>query len=360
MTSLQEEKKRRFLINVAVAVVVAALVWFALKYLLVWLLPFIFGYLIAAIVQPTVYIMHKKLHIKRQFAAIFCTVLFVLLLAGLITFGVSRILLELSSVLSMIPSLLRQLGSSLDGIHGRLTVLIKTLPNGLDVQMNSWLDSLSLQLSKFASSLTSSATTAAFHTALKVPAVLIGLIVMVVAACFISSDYPKIRGFFMRQLPEKYQLLAMDLKNFFFVTIARLIRAYLTLMLITFLQLVIWITLLRVPHSIMIALLISIVDLLPVLGTGTVVIPWALVELAVGDPTRGVLLLVMYACITVLRNILEPRIVGHHIGLYPLVTLLSMYLGLQMFGGVGLLAFPLTVIIIKHLHDEGKIRLWRD
>lgn len=360
MISLREEKKRRFLIDFAVVVVVAAIAWFGLKYLLNWLLPFLLGYIVAAIVQPVVYLMHKKLHVNRKFAGVFCAIVFIVLFMGLLTFGLSRLLMELASVLGMIPSMLKQFSGSLDGIHGRLTGIINTLPADLSTQLGNWLENASSQLTNLASSLTSTATSAAFNTVLKVPGFLLNVIITVVAACFISSDYPQIRGFFMRQLPEKYQEIAMDIKNFFFITIARLLRAYMTLMLITFIQLAVWITLLGVQHSIMIAVMIAVVDILPVLGTGTVVIPWAVIELVIGNPTRGLLLLIMYVTIVILRNILEPKIVGHHIGLYPLVTLVSMYVGLQIFGAVGLFLFPITIIIIKHLHDTGKIKLWND
>ena len=164
----------------------------------------------------------------------------------------------------------------------------------------------------------------------------------------------------MRQLPEKQQAWATDIKSFIFLTLGRLIQAYATLMLITFLELCIWLTLIGIPHSIMISALIAIVDILPILGTGTVVIPWVVIEFIMGNWHLGMLLLLMYGFILIVRNILEPKIVGHHIGLYPLVTLVSMYVGLKALGAVGMFIFPLTVIILKHLHDSGKVRIWED
>ncbi|MDR3645587.1 MAG: AI-2E family transporter, partial [Clostridia bacterium] len=132
------------------------------------------------------------------------------------------------------------------------------------------------------------------------------------------------------------------------------------LMAITFTELCIGLGLMRVSHVVMIAALIAIVDILPILGTGTVLVPWAIIELVVGRQIFGLMLLLLYAIILVVRNILEPKIVGYHIGLYPLVTLIAMYVGLQAFGAVGLFTFPITVIVIKHMHDTGRLRLWKD
>ncbi|MDR3552090.1 MAG: sporulation integral membrane protein YtvI [Clostridia bacterium] len=359
MVSSREEKKRRFIIDCLFIAIILAVAWFTLKYLLAWVLPFIIGYLIAAIVQPVAWLMHRKLHVGREFAGVFCVVVFVLLFVLLLTFGMSWLLHELASVAGMLPLLLQKFDASLSGITGRLNGMINELPIEISQQVNSAVVNMANELTRL-SSLTTGAAAFAWSTVLKVPTVLISLLVTVVSACFISSDYPKIRGFFMRQLPEKYQSWAMDLKEFFFITIARLIRAYLTLMAITFTELCIGLGLMRVSHVVMIAALIAIVDILPILGTGTVLVPWAIIELVVGRQIFGLMLLLLYAIILVVRNILEPKIVGYHIGLYPLVTLIAMYVGLQAFGAVGLFTFPITVIVIKHMHDTGRLRLWKD
>ncbi|MDR3643739.1 MAG: AI-2E family transporter, partial [Clostridia bacterium] len=254
MVSSREEKKRRFIIDCLFIAIILAVAWFTLKYLLAWVLPFIIGYLIAAIVQPVAWLMHRKLHVGREFAGVFCVVVFVLLFVLLLTFGMSWLLHELASVAGMLPLLLQKFDASLSGITGRLNGMINELPIEISQQVNSAVVNMANELTRL-SSLTTGAAAFAWSTVLKVPTVLISLLVTVVSACFISSDYPKIRGFFMRQLPEKYQSWAMDLKEFFFITIARLIRAYLTLMAITFTELCIGLGLMRVSHVVMIAAL---------------------------------------------------------------------------------------------------------
>lgn len=359
MGPIKEENKRRFILEAAFIAAVCAVLWFTLRYLLAWVMPFLIGYIIAAIVQPATWFLHKKLHIPRKGAGVFSVLVFLILIAAFLTFGVSWLLHELAAVFSMLPSLTRQFQDSLVGLTGRLSGFINQFPTEISQQVTNAVSDLAEKTTKL-SSYSTGAASAVWNAAVKVPGVLLSVIITIVAACFISSDYPKIRGFFMRQLPAKYQEWAMDLKEFFFITVARLIRAYLTLMLITFAELCVGLSLIRVPHSIVVAAIIAIVDILPVLGTGTVMIPWAVVELVIGQQFRGAELLVLYVIIAVVRNTLEPKIVGHHIGLYPLVTLISMYIGLQAFGGPGLILFPLLTIVIKHMHDTGKIRFWND
>jgi sporulation integral membrane protein YtvI len=131
-------------------------------------------------------------------------------------------------------------------------------------------------------------------------------------------------------------------------------KAYALLLGLTFVELSIGLALLRVHYAILWAALIALVDILPVLGTGTVLIPWAVVNLILGNYPLGVGLLVLYGIITVVRQSLEPRVVGKQIGLYPLVTLVCMFLGSYLFGFVGLFALPIAVTVLVQLsRTEG-------
>lgn len=358
MPSVRRDKKINFLLDFAIACTALFLLWFVLRYLFYWVLPFLFAYFIAALMQPTVWLLHKRLHINRKAAGVIGVLLFFLVLAALAAFGLTKLFSELAAVIGLLPSLITKAAKSFEGLAGQWNLVLNSLPLDLSNQLVTATKNASSELMKF-SSLSSGVVTFAWSTVSQLPNILLNLLVTIIAAVFISSDYPQIRGFMMRQLPLKYQDWAIDIKNFFFVTLARLLRAYLTLMVITFAELCVGFLLLRVPHAVMIAALTAIVDILPVLGTGTVIIPWALVEFLTGRWNFALLLLLVYAVIAVVRNILEPKIVGYHIRLYPLVTLISMFVGLKAFGAAGMVLFPLIVIIIKHMQDTGKIRLWK-
>jgi sporulation integral membrane protein YtvI len=359
MISTAEDKKHRFIINSIYYSIVIIIIWFIIKYLFVWIAPFIFGYFLAVIVQPVVTFMTKTLKINRKAAGIISVVAFIILLSLLLTMGLTRLIYELISVFNMMPHFFSKVISSINAFSDKFTGMFDNLPKDIAHQLGNLFNDFSLQITKL-SSFTSGAATFTLKTAAMVPGVVLNIIITIVSACFISCDYPDIRSFMMRQLPEKYQKWAMKIKEFFFKTIASFIRAYLTLMLITFLELCIWLSILRVPHAIMVSALISLVDVLPVLGTGSIVLPWAVFEIITGDIHLGLLLMLMYTFILIIRNILEPKIVGYHIGLYPLCTLIAMFVGFNAFGTVGLFLLPIAIIIIKHMQDSGEIRLWKD
>ena len=112
-------------------------------------------------------------------------------------------------------------------------------------------------------------------------------------------------------------------------------------------------------YALLIALLTAIVDILPVLGTGTVRIPWAAAMLILGNFPLGIGLLILYAIITVVRQMLEPRVVGKQIGLYPLVTLVCMFVGTYLFGFVGLFGLPIIATVLVQLNQSGDIHLFK-
>ena len=115
-------------------------------------------------------------------------------------------------------------------------------------------------------------------------------------------------------------------------------------------------SILGVEYSLLLAVITAIIDVLPILGTGTVLIPWGIISLFQGNFVLGIGILVLYGVITLVRQIIEPKIVGDYIGLYPLVSLICMYVGLRLFGIVGLFLLPISVIMLKNLHDKGIIK----
>lgn len=359
MIAQHDDKKSAFLLNCGYAAVILLLIWIVFKYLLPWFMPFILGYLIAAIVQPAVRLLHIRLHINRRVGGVLTVLLFVLILTLLLSLCITKAVTELAAVAGLLPDLIMQFADSVENLSQRVSGYLDSLPVEYSGKLAAWLSGMAGKLMQL-SSLSDGTLSFALNLAARVPGLLLDGVIMVVSACFMGMDYGNIRGFVLRQLPIKYQDWVCDIKNFFFITVAKLIRAYLTLMAITFLELLAGLYLLRVPHAVVLAAVIAIVDLMPVLGTGSVMIPWAVIELITGNLYLGVCLLVLYAIIAIVRNILEPKIVGHHIGLYPLVTLMALFIGLRIFGFAGMLLFPIIVILIKHMQDTGRIRLWKD
>ncbi len=180
-----------------------------------------------------------------------------------------------------------------------------------------------------------------------------------VASIFLSIDYHNVLSFILRQVPDRHSETISFVRSICTNTLFKLLRAYGLLMFITFVELSIGFTLLRIPYALLLAALIALVDILPVLGTGTVLVPWAFIALIMGEVKMFIGLGIIYIIVTIVRNVLEPRLVSMQIGLNPLVTLFFMFLGLRAIGLLGMLLFPLIVMVLVQLHESGKIRIWK-
>ena len=209
------------------------------------------------------------------------------------------------------------------------------------------------------SSLSMSAMGTISGVASSLPGLFIKLLLMIISTFFIAADYELLTGFFLKQLDGKSKQIFLQVKKYVVGTLFVCIRSYALIMTITFIELSVGLSIIGVKNSILIAFLISVFDILPVLGTGGIMIPWTIIAALTGDYSLSIGLLIVYLIITVIRNIIEPKIVGSQIGLHPVVTLASMFVGVQLLGVVGLFGFPISLSLLRHLNDNGTIHLFK-
>ena len=217
----------------------------------------------------------------------------------------------------------------------------------------------SQSLGQMVSSLSGLAMGYVSGVASSLPGLFISLLLLIISTFFISADYDRLTGFCLLQLDEKRREIFLLIKEYVVGTLFVCIRSYALIMSITFLELSIGLTVVGVENSIFIAFLIAIFDILPVLGTGGVMIPWIVLEALKMNFSMALALLLVYLFVTVVRNIIEPKIVGAQIGLHPVVTLSSMFVGAQLFGVLGLFGFPICLSLLRYLNENGVIRLFR-
>ena len=195
--------------------------------------------------------------------------------------------------------------------------------------------------------------------------VIVAVIITIVSTCFVTSDFTKITNFIMNQFPEERRNDFSRAKTILRSSLGKMAKAYAQIMGITFLEMLIGLFVLNLVgvyksgYIAIIAAATAVIDIVPVLGTGTVLIPWAVYSLIVGNYGLAIGLLIIYACISVIRQIIEPKLVAGQLGLSPVVTIFAMYVGLKLFGVLGMLLIPLLVIMLKLLNDEGIIKLWK-
>ena len=184
------------------------------------------------------------------------------------------------------------------------------------------------------------------------PSILLFVIATIVSTYFFSCDYDMLRAKVASVTPLKWRLRYRQTREQISNTLVSYLRALIVLICITFVELALGLAVLRVPNSFLIAAITAIIDALPILGTGWILGPWAIICLFAKDYFRAIGLAVLYAVILVVRNMIEPKIVGQHIGLHPLITLVAMYVGLKMFGIIGMF-MPIPIALIKQFYEWG-------
>ena len=346
------DARKKFLVDFAFWGVIIAIVYVAVSLLSSYLLPFVIGILVSFLVQKPVKAICKKTKISKGPLTIVFVVGLYLLFVAVIVLLSYLIYSWLSSLVKVLPTLMPDLIEFMGEINQTLTQLLKDLPSTVTAYINS----LPTKLLGAVESLGISLSNAALDFATNIPSYLITIIVTIVASCYIAYDYDKIIQFAKRHIPHNAWLVIIDVKDTFFTNIFKMLKGYILLMLITFTELTIGLLLIGQKSAVLLAAIICVIDILPVLGTGAVVIPWAIISLFTGGILKGIGLLIMYVLITIIRNFLEPKVIGNQVGLHPLITLIAMFSGLRLLGVVGLFGFPLTLIVLNDLYKRGKIK----
>ncbi|MBR3878809.1 MAG: sporulation integral membrane protein YtvI [Clostridia bacterium] len=340
-----------------VAAGMIALAWVLLKYVTGALLPFILAAIISAFISPIAKKIAKRTGLPRKLCV---AVILIAVFAGvsaLLYAGISRLVMELGRLLQRLSETPEIIGDTIDGILDKLTgngshfsflqkIFASEALSGLGIDIDAVVRDA---IGGAVSSLTASLPGAAVSLVREMPSGILFIVVLLIAAYYFASDGGELGRGIKSILPDKWQkkipLIAKKLKK----SLAGYLKAYLLLMLLTFAEMLLGLSILGVEYAFIMAIVISVVDVLPILGTGTVLIPWAIFAFLTSNTPLGVGLLVLYAVTLVVRQFAEPRIVGGAIGVHPLATLASVYIGLKFLGFVGIFAGPIVALLMREM-----------
>ena len=355
---METEKRRKFLINFSYFSVILLLGFCVLRYVIPMTMPFVIGFLIAYSLRGFINAVSRKLNMPRKAAAILVVLMFYATVGSLLTLLGLKAISWLAALVGNIPMIYE--------VHVQpflMDVLysLEVLFTGLDLSVVSVMESVGAQLIQSLGKMVSNASVGvmgfATVAASSLPGLFVKLVLIIISSFFIAIDYDQLAGFCLRQMGEKTKAVFLEIKAYVVGTLWVCIRSYLLIMSLTFVELSIGLNLLKINHAILIAFCIAIFDILPVLGTGGIMIPWTVLTAITGDYHMALGLLLIYLVITVIRNIVEPKIVGSQLGLHPVVTLVSMFVGVQFFGVIGLFGFPILLSLLRHLDENGVIHI---
>ena len=397
------EKKRALIINVIYLAMIIAIGFLVIRYAMGVCFPFLFAFLVALVLQRPKNFLVRKTFLKDGAASVICVFLLLFVVLALVSLLGVRVFSRVQDFINYIALQLQNIETVIENIQKWVLSLIEKAPEFLRNTLHDSVSQLFTKINDYFAS--SSADTAAaatdaavaaadstqssasalsgllsgnfklswvttpisslLSTAKQIPSVLIAVVITLVASCFMTTEYPKVMAFIRLQFPEHRRNDIDRAKVLLKSSLGKMGKAYALIMLVTFIEMSVGLTVLRLigvfqsNYIIMIAVVTAIIDIVPVLGTGTVLIPWAVYSFITGSFGLGIGLIVIYAAITVIRQVIEPKLVAGQLGLSPIVTIAALYFGLKIFGVLGMLITPILVIMLKLLNDEGIIHLWR-
>ncbi|MDD5863088.1 MAG: sporulation integral membrane protein YtvI [Firmicutes bacterium] len=327
--------------------------WLAARYLLPLCFPFVLGALLALAAEPMVAFLDRR-RVPRVVSAGIGVGMAFCFLALLVMLLCAFLLRELRMAARVLPDLENTAKSGISLLQGWLLELASHTPDGIQglLQQNvtSFFSNGTALLDKAIRYVLGMAGSVLGH----IPDSALSLGTAVISSFLISIRLPKIKLWLRNRLPgDKLRPMLASLKRMK-SAVGGWLLAQLKLMGVTFSILTLGLVLLRIAYAPLWALAVSFVDALPVLGTGTVLMPWALICFLQGDNARAVGLLGIYAVISLTRSMLEPRLVGRHLGLDPLVTLMALYAGYKLWGVGGMILAPLLTVTILQAIPERK------
>ena len=338
-----DPKKLKKLITIIAGIIIGLIVVYkSVNYIA----PFIVAFILSLLMEPIIKFLVNKVKIPRK-ASVALSLLIIVGVIGLVIANIiTKFINQVRDLLSIIPQFVGQTYNTINDFSNKKIYLeYLNIPDELIQSINGLLASLLSQLLKFSDVILKGA----FNTATSFPEILLFIIATIMSTYFIASYRENIVNWASTQLPGQWYNNIVSIKNNVFGSIFKLVRAYVIIVSITFTELFIGFSIIGIDYALILAIIVSLVDLLPVLGTGVIIIPWAVYQLLVGEVFLGVSLIILWAIVLVIRQMIEPKIIGSQIGVNPLLTLMGIYVGFKLIGAGGLILGPITVVILKSI-----------
>ena len=349
---MNELRVKQFLLYSSAAAAAAVLLYAALRFLLPWLLPFLIAAALAAAIEPAVRGLQTRLHLRRGFSSLVLTLFLLFVLGGLLSLLGTALTGEAYALLRRVPALLAAIPDALRGLLARLERYAALCPPWLREAAEDALTRSVTDVGALLSALTERLLAALGSLVAALPRLMLAAATSVLAIYFTSSSLPELRSILTRRTSAETRRRLASLRRVFGRSVSRWLRAELTLCAVTFAELLAGFWFLRQPYALLLAFLITLVDALPVFGTGTVLLPWALGAVLMQNTPKALCLALLYLVTLTVRNMLEPRLLGAVAGVPPILSLLAMYLGFCTFGVGGMVLFPFALLLASQFRRQ--------
>ncbi len=344
------QKIKEYTVYLVFALSLILILYLFYKYALNIIMPFFLAYLFAFMIRGVSDKLKGIIKLPRSVLRVTVAIVLFAALALLLSFSVYKLLEEAIGLISNITkndisSLLSLLSDPINKIFGE-----ETIPKELSIKISDWLyGALSSGLSGLVSGIG--------NTALYIPKLLLSIFITLISTVYFAIDLERINGFLKETLPKSAVTWLIEAKRRFRGVGIKYIRANFLIMLLVFSIMLFGLSVIGVDYALLLALVLSLLDMLPLIGIGTVMVPWAIVSMIFGDLRVGISLIVLFVVCEIIRQAVEPRIIGKNLGIHPLVTLILIYVGFSVFGIFGILLTPLFTVLFEVLANNNLNRI---
>lgn len=348
-----------------------------MKYFIKLIMPFFLALIFAAISRPIakklsaetrtvknekgeLQEIKRKFRLNHNFAAVLSVIIFFLVIIGLVSLICVRLVDTGAEIVAQLPDLyystiqpgmldslekLEKWAASVDA--SVLEMVRSAIPNVVST-IGAKVTEFSAKVLVWISSLAGS-----------LPSMLLNTLICLIATVFIAIDFDSIAAFLRRNLPAKPLDMTLKIKDSFVEIVLQFIRSYFYIFLITAGEITVGLLIIGQKHAILLGMLIAVFDAFPIVGSGMILLPWTVFTILAGNTMRGIGLLILYLVVVIARQIIEPKLVGKHVGLRPIVTLICMFVGTKLFGAIGLFGLPIAAAIITDMNADGVVSFFK-
>lgn len=335
-------------LNILTPLLITALIWFAGPKLLKFFMPFVIGMLIALAAAPLVRFLEKRVKLMRHFTSMLIIIgalALIVLAAWLI---LSRLVHEGIQLAQDAPALFESFSNEIRQTILGLENVLTMLPDSVRQGILNGLDNLSASVSDMTASLYSPAMEMAGSLARSIPNILVYTVVTLMSAYYFLADYDKLIAAAKTKMPDVFVWVVRFIRRKSGEIVGGYFLAQFRIMIVIAVILAVGLTMLKVSYSGLVAFLIAFLDFLPIFGTGTVLLPWALLKLLNGAYGTAVFLLILYGLTQLVRQLIQPKLLGASMGMDPFLTLLFLYIGYKLDGFTGMiLSVPVGLILLE-------------
>lgn len=358
---LSWRERGRLWARLGIRLALVALAWLLLMRvglpLLSLLMPFVLALCAAWLLNPLVRTLHQRLGVSRKLTSILLILLILAVAGGLIVVFVWNIAQETAALAADWSSLERELSSTLDAINTFFQGVFTLLPEQVGQAAQEALNGLGEDLLTWASDtlpdLVAALAGGAAGLASSVPSFAVAAVVFLMGSYFITADYPRLRYLATHRLPGPVRNLLSEVRAAAVSAFGGYVKAEFILSVGVFFILLAGFLLIGQPYALLLAFLLAVLDFIPILGSGTVMVPWAVVDLVTRDVRHAVELMVIWGVVALFRRVGEPKVVGDQTGLSPILSLISIYVGMRLGGVLGMVLGPVVFMVVINIVRLG-------